>query len=65
MSSRGLSVLKGSGVMLLVLMSWIAGPLDVGSCCGMTWEMFTAVGLKPPLREHVVATGRLTAGVGE
>ena len=57
--------MKGSGVVLLVLVDWVAGPLYMGSWYSMTWERFTAVGLKPPPREHVVATGRLTAGVGE
>ena len=28
----------------------------------MTCERFTAVGLKPPLREHMVASGRVAAG---
>ena len=65
MSSRGLTMLGESGVMLLVLMDWVAGPFVIGSWCGMTWNRFTAVGLKPPPRERVMATGRLTAGVGK
>ena len=36
MSSRGLSMLGDSGVMLLVLMDWEAGPLGIGSWYGMT-----------------------------
>ena len=60
-----MSVLEGNGVVLLVLVDWVAGPLYMGSWYGMTLERFTAVGLKPPLREHVVATGRMTAGVRE
>ena len=31
--------------------------------CGMAWSGFAAVGLKPPLRKHVVATGRMAAVV--
>ena len=51
--------------MLVVLVDWKAGPLDMDSWYGMTCRRFAAVGLKPPLREHVVATGRMTAGVSE
>ena len=53
------------GVVLLVLVNWVSIPLYMASWYSMTWGRFTAVGLKPPPREHVVATGRLTAGVGE
>ena len=51
--------------MLFVLVDWKAGPLDMDSWYGMACRRFAAVGLKPPLREHVVATGRMTAGVSE
>ena len=64
-SSRGLSMQGRSGVMLLVLVDWEAGPFDIDSWYGMTCRRFAAVGLKPPLRERVVATGRMTAGVRE
>ena len=36
--------------------------MDRDSWYGMTCERFTAVGLKPPLREHMVASGRVAAG---
>ena len=53
------------GVVLLVLVNWVSIPLYMASWYSMTWDRFTAVGLKPPPREHVVATGRLTAGLEE
>ena len=36
MSSRGLAMLGESGVMLLVLMDWVAGPYGKVGWCGMT-----------------------------
>ena len=61
-SRRELSMQGRSRVMLVVLVDWGAGPFDIDSWYGMTCERFTAVGLKPPLREHVVVSGRMAAG---
>ena len=62
MTGLGSLMVKVEIVMLVVLLDWDVGAW--GMCSrGMTWES-TAVGLKPPSREHVVATDRLTAGKG-
>ena len=49
--------------MLVVLVSLEAGFFSMFTRYGMAWSGFAAVGLKPPLREHVVATGRMAAVV--
>ena len=61
-SRRELSMQGRSRVMLVVLVDWGAGPFDIDSWYGMTCERFAAVGLKPPLRKHVVVSGRMAAG---
>ena len=61
-SRRGLSIQRRGRVMLVVLVDWGAGPLGIDNWYGMICERFTAVGLKPPLRKHMVVPGRMAAG---